>query len=101
MTRCIRARVVICNKLGLHARPAMTFVETASRFSAQVTVKRADADETVDGKSIMHMLLLAGTCGTELEIQANGADEAQAVEAAGEAGGEPVRRGVTPAWSAR
>ncbi len=75
----LTARVVISNTLGLHARPAMTFVETASRFGSAITVRRADSEERVDGKSIMQMLLLAGTCGTELEISADGADETEAL----------------------
>lgn len=73
--------MVIQNKLGLHARPAMTFTDTASKFAASVTVRRCDSDERVDGKSIMQMLLLAGTHGTELEICAEGADEQQAIVA--------------------
>lgn len=59
----------------------MTFVETASKFAAGVTVRRADSDETVDGKSIMQMLLLAGTQGTELEICVDGTDEQTAIAA--------------------
>lgn len=77
----VSARVAICNTLGLHARPAMTFVETASRFKAGVTVRRVDSEERVDGKSIMQVLLLAGTHGTELEICADGGDEAEALAA--------------------
>lgn len=77
----VSARVVISNRLGLHARPAMSFTETASRFSATITVRRCDSEERVDGKSIMQMLLLAGTQGTELEVCADGSDEAQAMKA--------------------
>lgn len=57
----------------------MSFVERASGFAAEVTVRRTDSDETVDGKSIMQMLMLAGTCGTEIEIAAEGADEGAAI----------------------
>jgi len=77
----VSARVVIANKLGLHARPAMSFTETATKFKASVTVRRCDGDECVDGKSIMQMLLLAGTQGTELEISTDGSDEAEALAA--------------------
>lgn len=59
----------------------MTFVERASGFAAEVTVRRVDSDEAVDGKSIMQMLMLAGTCGTEIEISADGGDEAAAIAA--------------------
>jgi phosphocarrier protein HPr len=64
--------VTILNRLGLHARPAMAFVDTASQFQADVTVRRGDQE--VDGKSIMHMMMLAATKGTDLEIVAKGAD---------------------------
>jgi phosphocarrier protein len=73
------ATVTISNRLGLHARPAMSFVETASEFSSKITVRRTDGDETVDGKSIMHMMMLAATKGTDLEIVAEGEDADAAV----------------------
>ena len=76
-----RARTVIRNSLGLHARPAMAFVELANAHACDVTVRRADGDEGVDGKSIMQMLLLAATAGTELEIACDGVDEGAAVAA--------------------
>jgi phosphocarrier protein HPr len=74
------ARTTILNSLGLHARPAMAFVDAAGAFAADVRVRRADGDEVVDGKSIMQMLLLAATQGTELEItcEGEGADVALA-----------------------
>jgi phosphocarrier protein len=61
----------------------MTFVETATGFSAEVSVRRSDspADEAVDGKSIMHMMMLAATCGTELVITADGSDADNATKA--------------------
>ncbi|MFM7799885.1 MAG: HPr family phosphocarrier protein, partial [Planctomycetota bacterium] len=62
------ARTTILNSLGLHARPAMAFVDAASGFGCEVRVRRTDNAEVVDGKSIMQMLLLAATQGTELEI---------------------------------
>jgi phosphocarrier protein len=76
-----RCKVEILNKLGLHARPAMTFVEKATEFTSTITVRRVDADDTVDGKSIMQMLMLAGTKGTKLEIDADGDDEKEAISA--------------------
>ncbi len=68
----VAARVTIVNRLGLHARPAMCFVDVASGFAASVMVKRGD--QAVDGKSIMQMMLLAATKGTELEIECVGDD---------------------------
>ncbi len=74
-------KVTIKNKLGLHARPAMMFVETASKYQAEVSVCRTDQSEPVDGRSIMQMMMLAATEGTELEISATGEDAENAVEA--------------------
>ncbi len=69
--------VVIQNRLGLHARPAMTFVDRASEHEASVTVH--GNGQTVDGKSIMQMLMLAATQGSELRIEAEGPDAEEAV----------------------
>ena len=67
--------VKIVNRLGLHARPAMCFVDEAMAHASAVSVKRDDQE--VDGKSIMMMMLLAATQGTELEIIVEG-DDAEA-----------------------
>jgi phosphocarrier protein len=76
--RCT-VQVTIINRLGLHARPAMTFVDLASTFKSDVTVKRGDQE--VDGKSIMHMMMLAATKGTTLEVIATGNDAERACAA--------------------
>ncbi len=65
-------RVTIINRLGLHARPAMTFVDLAGTFQSRITV--AKGDTAVDGKSIMQMMMLAAAKGSELEIAAEGPD---------------------------
>lgn len=57
----------------------MIFVEAASKLEARVTVRRCDQDDVVDGKSIMQMMMLAATYGTELEITATGAGADKAV----------------------
>lgn len=75
----VSVKVTIGNKLGLHARPAMCFVDAAMPFKSSIMVKRAD--QSVDGKSIMQMMMLAATKGTELEIEADG-DDADAACAA-------------------
>ena len=64
--------VVIVNKLGLHARPAMAFAETAGKYRADVKICRGG--QAIDGKSVMEIMLLAATAGTELEIRAQGDD---------------------------
>ncbi len=72
--------VSITNRLGLHARPAMMFVDVASKFASEVTVRRSDQVEFVDGKSIMQLMMLAATQGTQLEICAKGDDAEAATE---------------------
>ena len=74
----VTREVIVPNALGLHARAAAKFVQAASRFAAAITVTRGD--RTVDGKSIMGMLLLAAARGSSVTIAATGADAAAAVE---------------------
>jgi phosphocarrier protein len=74
-----RRQVQVRNRLGLHARAAARFVHTAARFGSKVTVGREG--RTMDGKSILGVLLLAASQGTWLEVCADGDDEAAAVGA--------------------
>ncbi len=74
-----RCEVTIVNRLGLHARAAARFVETASRFQAEVQVIRGERQ--VNGKSIMGVMMLAAANGTRLSLEAHGEDAAQAIEA--------------------
>jgi len=71
--------VIVTNQLGLHARAAARFVNAATRFASQIRVTRGD--RSMDGKSIMGILLLAAARGTSIVISAEGMDEAAAVEA--------------------
>ena len=80
MSKTASAVVTVANKLGLHARPATLFVEAASSADSRITVRRCDQDEHVDGTSIMQMLMLAATQGTEIEITATGTDADAAVK---------------------
>lgn len=70
---------VIRNRLGLHARAAAKFVHTATRYASHIRVSRDG--RTMDGKSIMGILLLSAGAGTTVVISAEGADEADAVDA--------------------
>lgn len=67
------------NRLGLHARAAAKVVHTAAGFESKVTLAR-DGDE-VDGKSILGLLLLAASQGSELVVRVEGTDEKDAFEA--------------------
>ena len=74
-------RVVIINRLGLHARAAAKLVRAAGEFSSGVRLERADGGASADAKSILSVLMLAAARGTELRVTAEGADEERAVEA--------------------
>jgi phosphocarrier protein len=65
--------------MGMHARPAAEFVTLAGRFESEVSVSRDGL--TVNGKSIMGVLMLAAEQGSEIVIRAEGADAADAVDA--------------------
>jgi phosphocarrier protein HPr len=69
----------IVNALGMHARAAARFVQTAGGFVARVRVARGARE--VDGKSILGLLLLAAARGSTIVISAEGPDEALAVSA--------------------
>ena len=71
--------VMIRNRLGLHARAAAKFVHTATRYTSQIRITRDG--KTMDGKSIMGILLLAAGAGTTIVISADGTDEADAIDA--------------------
>ena len=71
--------VEIRNADGLHMRPAMQFVDLASRFASDITVSNDDTE--ADAKSIMQMTMLAAARGTRLRIRAEGPDAEEAVNA--------------------
>ena len=73
----IEQQILIKNKLGLHARAASKFVSLSQRFAADITVR--NADHQANGKSIMSMMILQATRGTELQLQADGEDEQDAL----------------------
>ena len=72
-------KITIINKLGLHARAAAKLINTTTRFSSDIRILK-DGRE-VDGKSIMSVMMLAASKGTELTITANGSDQADAIAA--------------------
>ena len=78
-TDTMRAEIEIVNRLGLHARAAARFVEIAQRYVADVTV--ANGEESVSGKSILGLMMLAAAEGTRLTVVATGPDAEAAVDA--------------------
>jgi len=75
----VTREIVIRNRLGLHARAAAQFVKTAERFRAEITV--GVGRHTVNGKSIMGLLMLAASQGTVLTLRAQGEDGSAALQA--------------------
>ncbi|MEE4292511.1 MAG: HPr family phosphocarrier protein [Xanthomonadales bacterium] len=75
----ISAPVTIVNKLGLHARAASRLVNCASEWQAEIQITRGT--RVVNAKSIMGVLTLAASAGTEIVIEADGPDEKPALQA--------------------
>ena len=75
----IKHHTTIINKLGLHARAAAKLAKTSSQFSS--SIKIGSQHSSVDGKSVMSLMLLAASKGTTLEIICDGKDEDFALEA--------------------
>src|SRR3989442_2768636 len=74
-----RAILEIRNKLGLHARAAKLLVETATRFDAEIKI--AKDDQTVNGRSIMGIMMLAAEQGSRIEVTASGPQASEALAA--------------------
>ena len=71
----IKTKVTIINQLGLHARASAKFVATASKFISQLKVSKGT--QTVNGKSIMGIMMLAASKGSELILEIDGNDEVE------------------------
>jgi len=74
----LSSEIIIVNKLGLHARAAAKFVSLASTFDSEISLGRNG--HTVNGKSIMGVMMLAAAKGTALELHARGSDEELALQ---------------------
>ena len=79
LVRMLEQKITLINKLGLHARAAAKFTDTAGRFSSRMTVKKGA--QGADAKSILDVLMLGAPCGTELEFIVEGEDEQAAMAA--------------------
>ncbi len=71
----IKTKVTIINKLGLHARASAKFVSTAARFQSHIDVTKDG--QTINGKSIMGVMMIAASKGSELTLQIEGPDEVE------------------------
>lgn len=70
---------IIKNKLGLHARPSASFVQTAKRYRSEIKVEKDGL--AADGKSILDLMMLAAAQGTLIKVNANGEDAQEVLEA--------------------
>lgn len=77
----VELNVAVRNKLGLHARAAAKLVRIANSFQSELRLERLDGSASADAKSILNVLMLAASGGTELRAIADGQDEQVAIEA--------------------
>jgi phosphocarrier protein len=75
----IKTKTTISNKLGLHARASAKLTKLAGSFSCEVWISKGD--RRVNAKSIMGVMMLAAGIGSDVEVEADGAQEQEAVEA--------------------
>jgi len=73
----LQKKLLIQNKLGLHARASTKLVQHASRYASKITITAND--KTVAAKSIMGVMLLAASKGTEITLTVSGNDEIEAM----------------------
>ena len=77
-------KIVVNNKVGLHARPASLFVQAAAKFNSDINVSCQDPetkeDRKANAKSILGILTLGVFQGKEITIEAEGEDEDTAVD---------------------
>jgi phosphocarrier protein len=79
VTETAEQKLQITNELGMHARAATKFVQTANKYTSVITVEKDG--QSVNGKSIMGVLMLVAAKGSWIHVKAQGADAKQALEA--------------------
>ena len=75
----VQKTLTVNNRAGIHARPAAIIAQTANKFDAEITLSKDDT--SVNAKSIMGVITMAAGYNTELSLQAEGSDEAEAAAA--------------------
>jgi phosphocarrier protein len=79
MSDILRAKAIIQNKRGLHARASAKIVEASARFQSEINVMKDGS--AVNGRSIMGLMMLAASIGSEIEITTEGPDAQEALTA--------------------
>lgn len=77
----LESSIKVVNQLGLHARAAAQLVRLASSFKSRITLRRIDNKVVADAKSILSVLTLAASKRTQLELEVEGEDEQEALQA--------------------
>ncbi|GHV73901.1 phosphocarrier protein HPr [Spirochaetia bacterium] len=75
----VEQMVTIQNRAGIHARPSALLVQTAKDFQSNIYLEKGN--DRINGKSIMGILTLGASYGTEIKVIAEGADEQAALDA--------------------
>jgi phosphocarrier protein HPr len=75
----VQKLITVKNKLGLHARPASLFVQTANRYQCEIEVRKGRTK--INGKSIMGVMMLAAGRGSKIEVRCEGKDAIRALKA--------------------
>jgi phosphocarrier protein len=78
----LEKKITLINKLGLHARAAMKLSELAARFQSTIIIRYKNHE--INAKSILNVMALAASYGSELELAIDGEDEAQAMKRIGQ-----------------
>ena len=81
METMLSEKVTVGNTMGLHARPAAQLVHVAGKFKAALFISKPGGGTSADCRSVLSLLMLAASCGTELEISASGSDAREALDA--------------------
>jgi len=77
--RVVERKVKICNRLGMHARAAGKFRNLAAQFNSQIKVVKGNIE--ADAKSILGLMALEASKGSELILRARGEDAEEAIHA--------------------
>jgi phosphocarrier protein len=73
----VKQNIIVVNKSGLHARPASNLVKAASKYKSKITITKEE--KKYEAKSILGILSAGIVCGTEIILECNGEDEAEAL----------------------
>ena len=73
----VSQKVTVCNPSGIHARPAATLAKTAAPFKSNVVL--VVGEKRLVAKSVLNLMSAAIKCGTEITVECDGEDEAEAL----------------------